>query len=254
MYLTYELWSPIDNKIFYVGAGLSDRPQAHLNEYHTISKGGWTGKKDYNRKKYEAIKQIIISEQEIIIKIVLETDNREKAFQLEMDLIKQYGRKDLDLGPLTNMTDGGDGGDTFSGKSDEEKRLIIEKRQGKNDNFAGAKKWYESLTKDEQVKWHREQAEKRTFDWYVSRLDDGIEILIHNLHQWCKDNKIDVGSASAASNPESIKYGKSVGGWRIRRADQPPLPPYKDRRQEGNNTWAKGTSWKKINGKRVYVR
>jgi hypothetical protein len=31
------------------------------------------------------------------------------AIDLEKDLIKKIGRKDLGLGPLTNMTDGGDG-------------------------------------------------------------------------------------------------------------------------------------------------
>jgi hypothetical protein len=38
----------------------------------------------------------------------------EEACELEKQYIKQYGRSDLGLGPLVNMTDGGDGNSNFS--------------------------------------------------------------------------------------------------------------------------------------------
>ena len=48
-------------------------------------------------------------------------------------------------------------------------------------------------------------------------------------------------------------YQKQSKGWRIRRADMPPLPPYKNRRNIGHpNVACKGRSWKLVNGKRVW--
>lgn len=54
------------------------------------------------------------------IKLIAENMNEADAFQLEMLLIKQYGRIDLGTGCLRNLTDGGDG---VSGRlwSDEDK-------------------------------------------------------------------------------------------------------------------------------------
>ena len=75
MYITYELWNPLNTQIFYVGAGRPDRPRAHLSEYKLISQGGWKGKKSYNRKKYEIIKKIVLAGEEPVIKIVLEAEN-----------------------------------------------------------------------------------------------------------------------------------------------------------------------------------
>lgn len=58
------------------------------------------------------------------IEIVLDNLTWEEACQKEIELIKLYGRSDLGLGPLCNMTDGGEGANHFSPES-------LEKR-GKN--------------------------------------------------------------------------------------------------------------------------
>lgn len=251
-YITYELWNPLNNQIFYVGAGDPDRPQDHLNDYYKIKSNGW--KKKYNRSKYEVIKEIISDNKNVDIRIILETDNRASAFELEIILIKQYGRKDLGLGPLTNMTNGGDGGDWTKGKDPKEVKLVYKKRGNQSDSFKAAQRWYNQLSKKEQKEWHRKQAEKRTFDWYISRVDDGKETLIHNLQKWCKRNNIDPGAASNISNPNHRRYGKSASGWRIRRSDHSSLPPYENRQHapHPNRGWSKGKSWKLVNGKRVY--
>lgn len=254
IYITYELWNPLNNQIFYVGAGYPNRPQIHLDEFYKTRKGGWTGRKSYNRAKYETIKEIINAENNVDIRIVLETDCRDDAFRLEIELIQQYGRMDLGLGPLTNLTDGGDGGDWTKGKDSEEVAAVYKKRGNQTDGFKGAQKWFNSLSDKEKKEWYRAQAEKRTFDWYVSRKDDGEEFLIHNLHEWCKENDVDSGRASIISNPKHKEYGNSAKGWRIRRADRSPLVPFVDRRYEThpNHGWAKGKNWRIKNGKRVY--
>jgi len=260
-YITYELWNPINNQIFYVGAGRPDRPRVHFSEYKLISRGGWKGKKSYNRKKYEIIKTIALAGKEPVIKIVLESENEHTVYDHEIRLIRWYGRADLGLGPLTNMTDGGDGGNnTYSGKTEKEKKEIFEKRE-KNmppleERTRGWRKFYENATKEELQDHYQTQAETRSRDWYVSRLDDNEEMLIHNLHTWCKKNKIDSGSASRVSDPNHSRYGKSVGGWRIRRADHPPLPPYENRQHapHPNRGWSKGKSWRLEKGKRVYYQ
>jgi len=155
-----------------------------------------------------------------------------------------------------NIGAGGLGGDWTSGFSDEEVKEIYKKRGNKSDNFEGATKWRESLSDEDLKEWYFNQAEKRTYDWYVSRLDDGIEILVHNLHTWCKENNIDSGEASRISNPNNKRYGGSTNGWRTRRVDQPELPLYINRRSEvtikQNTIKFKGRRWKVVNGKRIW--
>ena len=51
------------------------------------------------------------------IEIIYKNLSKEDACELEMFLIKEYGRKDLGLGNLVNMTDGGEGLFNLSQKS-----------------------------------------------------------------------------------------------------------------------------------------
>jgi hypothetical protein len=88
---------------FYIGKGFrKDRMVTHLQENHLDNDG--------NKFKTNKIKKIIreTGNNPIIIKIKEDLMEFE-ANKLEIDLIKLIGRKDLKLGPLTNMTDGGEG-------------------------------------------------------------------------------------------------------------------------------------------------
>lgn len=58
------------------------------------------------------------------VEIIKEVDTWEEACKLEIELISKYGRKDKGLGPLVNMTDGGEGS---NGMSEESKKSISEK-------------------------------------------------------------------------------------------------------------------------------
>lgn len=78
------------NEIFYIGIGKTK--QRAYNKYHRSEL--WkrvTNKVGYN------------------VEIIAEADTLEEACQIEQYLIKYYGRRDLGLGNLINMTDGGEG-------------------------------------------------------------------------------------------------------------------------------------------------
>lgn len=57
--------------------------------------------------------------------------SREEACQMEMDLIAQYGRKDLCTGILVNQTDGGDGGGLGVVVSEKTRLKMSEARRGR---------------------------------------------------------------------------------------------------------------------------
>lgn len=91
-----------DYEPFYIGKGKDDRCYIHLNE---------TVENTFNPKKFNKIQKIRqkTGYDPIILKIY---ENLEESisFQNEIDLIRTIGRHDKGLGPLTNLTDGGEGG------------------------------------------------------------------------------------------------------------------------------------------------
>lgn len=86
---------------FYVGKGKSDRDLSHLLECNL--------KSEKNRHKVNTIKKIFKQKLIPIISKVFKTDIEEDAYSEEIRLIAYYGRSDLNRGPLTNLTDGGNG-------------------------------------------------------------------------------------------------------------------------------------------------
>jgi hypothetical protein len=87
-----------DYEPFYVGYGKEDRKYNHLTE-----------KLKGNKHKYYTIRKLIENDTPPIIITLYENLTPEKARFKEVELIKLIGRNDLKQGPLTNMTDGGDG-------------------------------------------------------------------------------------------------------------------------------------------------
>lgn len=90
---------------FYIGKGRNKRDTAHLTE--SLLKA-----KNY---KNSVIKSIInkTGEQPIHYRIYENLTNLE-AIEIEIQMIKHFGRKDNKTGILTNSTDGGDGANNFS--------------------------------------------------------------------------------------------------------------------------------------------
>ncbi len=80
------------NEVFYVGIGSDDNYQrskiiGHRNKF-------WKN---------------IINKTEYIIEIMLDNLTWRDACNKEIEFIKLYGRRDLNLGTLTNLTNGGEG-------------------------------------------------------------------------------------------------------------------------------------------------
>ena len=119
-----------DYEPFYIGYGQNGRINDHLNE---VIK--YKDNKKYkigNKHKFYKIKKILDQGLEPIRVKLFENLDLEKIKENEIKLIKMIGRKDLKLGPLTNLTDGGDGSSGW--KPTEKNRKNISK---------GVKKRYE---------------------------------------------------------------------------------------------------------------
>jgi hypothetical protein len=117
------------NIIFNVGIGNSKRPYSKHNRnkwWHNFVK-----KYDYN------------------VIIVHTNLSWNEACELEKKYIAQIGRKDLKLGTLLNLTNGGDGGDTSSGKkhSNKTKKKMSESHLGEKNAFYGKKHSKKSIKK-----------------------------------------------------------------------------------------------------------
>ena len=94
---------------FYVGKGTYYRLFDHLTESEYFSESiKIKGQNTFKCRKIRKIQKEINSNP-IILKIK-EKLSHKNAKDLEKLLIKTIGRRDTGLGPLTNMTDGGDGG------------------------------------------------------------------------------------------------------------------------------------------------
>jgi hypothetical protein len=80
-----------NNEVFYVGIGKSQ-------------------KRAYDKRGYRSIYWRNIAKKGFIVEILYDNLSWEEACEKEKELIKKYGRKQLNEGTLVNMTDGGDGG------------------------------------------------------------------------------------------------------------------------------------------------
>lgn len=99
------------NEIFYVGISTNS-------------------KRPYNKNKRSNFWKKIITKTNYEVEILYENISYDDAKELEIFLISLYGRKNLELGSLVNLTDGGDGNVGWKMK-EETKSKIAEKAKGR---------------------------------------------------------------------------------------------------------------------------
>jgi hypothetical protein len=119
------LYEPI-----YVGKGRGDRYLRHLSSLNRKKNGHFRSKLLKILKSNLNIKDHIL----MIGKRLTE----QQAFNLEIALIKEIGRADLDSGPLVNLTEGGEGSSGCK-RSIEFKKKVSQFRQGKPGTCLGKK-------------------------------------------------------------------------------------------------------------------
>lgn len=106
------------NEVFYIGIGGFDKRE---------SKNSYT--RAYSNRNRNKHWHGISNLSDFVVEIILDGLSKEESIKKEIEFIKIYGRKDLGLGTLANMTDGGDGHKTFS---EESISKIRESRIGKH--------------------------------------------------------------------------------------------------------------------------
>lgn len=169
----------------YAGKGTGDRMYAHL--YETAGQG----KNKYKHGILNKLKELGIEPKIIFTDYLVDEAT---AFAFEIDLIAGIGRYDLKLGPLTNMTDGGDGSPhlseavknrsikrrkkTMAAKSSSEKRATIRKwkrtyhsRSDAEKNQASAKMSARAAARTSE---DRELQLQRTKDTYAAKSEEEL--------------------------------------------------------------------------------
>jgi len=100
MFYVYALTDPRNNdRFFYIGKGHGYRAINHLKNSANRE----------NNSKQATVKAIRNDGFEPAIVYLFSQLTEEQAHQKEIELIALYGRKDLGLGHLTNLTNGGEG-------------------------------------------------------------------------------------------------------------------------------------------------
>jgi hypothetical protein len=131
-FYTYVYFDPRNMEPFYVGKGFGRRDRTHIKE--AIKWDGATYSPSINSFKLKRIKDILSSGREPVIVHIIDGVSNDEAIAEEQRLIQLYGRADLGLGPLTNLTDGGEG---RVNPSAEERQLKSKRMSGTNNVMYG---------------------------------------------------------------------------------------------------------------------
>ena len=132
----YEHYKADTNEIFYIGIGC----QKNFTRAHS-------------KKSRSSFWHNIVKKHGIKVVISKENLSKEEASKLEKELIKNFGRKDLDNGILCNLTDGGDG---VCGLTSEGRKKIGEAGKKRKHNLETIRKISEAA----KGRFHTEESKK----------------------------------------------------------------------------------------------
>jgi len=241
MYYVYELIDPRVNLPFYVGKGKGNRVYFHLSEQSRA--------KSDNFKKFDKIKKKRKEGCEPEVKIVKYFEEENDAYDYEEELIKKYGKRDIDEGGiLTNICEssrppklnGRTYQEIYGDKWEEQiqKRLKTKEERG---NYGGVRKHTEETKKkisekvsgknnpsygvpcsEERKRKISERAKERFANGFVSPSaktwmlisPQGEEFIITGkLKEFCKLKNISYATMSAAILYD--RTGPRKNGWSI---------------------------------------
>ena len=131
-YYTYSYTDPTTNIVFYIGKGTNNRSTSHLRR----AKG--TARKS-DLPVVDKVRSLLSNNLLPIITILTKYVNESEAFNEETKLIATIGRRNINTGPLLNLTDGGEGS---SGRIWSEERK--ESWKGKNNPMFNKVPWKEA--------------------------------------------------------------------------------------------------------------
>jgi len=135
-YYIYFHINPLKNEVFYVGKGKGNRAY------------------DFKRRG-QFYKDYISKYRNIVVDIIEENLTEQEAFEREIFYIKKIGRRDLGLGSLVNLTNGGEG---VNGNSSPNKGKTMSDEQKKKISLSHIKYWqnrkskYRGIPRSQEVK------------------------------------------------------------------------------------------------------
>jgi hypothetical protein len=157
--------NPVKKEVFYVGKGYGNRA--------------------YSKKMRSNLWHYTVNKYGYEIHIFKDNLTENEAFALERNYIKKLGRKDLGLGPLINMTDGGDGASGII-CSEETKKKMSESHKGKNTWTKGNKASDETKAKMSKSQTGRKASEETKLK--LSESHKGIKLSEETKEKISKSN------------------------------------------------------------------
>jgi hypothetical protein len=155
----YRHIRPDKNEVFYVGKGRNVKT-SH-SERHLETKGRnkwWKAIVAKNGGKYES-------------EIIYCCDTEEEINQKEIEFIKLYGRKDLGLGTLCNLTDGSDGSVGVIVSDETKEKISLRFKGDKHPNYGKKLSPETCLKKSESMKNSDKNLKgKKLPDWWKDKI------------------------------------------------------------------------------------
>jgi hypothetical protein len=142
---------------------------------------------EFSKDKRNEIWWKIYSKTNIFVEILYESLTKTEASLKEQELIKKYGRKDLNEGSLCNMTDGGDGIWNCI-RTEKTKKLLSEQKIGSKNPQFGKKQSKEFIEKRFKnirgIKKSDEDKKKQSLNTIKSGQAKEVDVFKYNTNEY----------------------------------------------------------------------